>query len=61
MTTIELTAETRQEIIKTISFYQKLIDKENQISQDLRYHDKVTEWTATIEKFIKYLTQGYIN
>ena len=58
---IELTQEIRKEIISSIAKIQSWIDKENAISADFRYNDKIANYRATIQKQMNYLNQGYIN
>jgi len=58
---IQITTEIKAEINNAIATHKKQIEKENAISEDLRYHEKIMLWEAQIVKLQSYLTQGYIN
>jgi hypothetical protein len=58
--TIQLTTELRKEIYQSIVKFTKLITKENLISEDLRYHDKIALWESKVNDLHKMLEVGYI-
>jgi hypothetical protein len=55
-----LSNEDRNKIFAAMIETMNLIQKENKISYDLRYHDKIAKWEAHLEKLYKMIEVGYI-
>lgn len=60
MKTIAITNEIKNEILKSIEQFNKLIKKENNFSYDLRKHDKVALWSNKVKELEQALINGYL-
>jgi uncharacterized protein YukE len=58
--TTALTTEYRNRVQESIKETERLISKENGVSFELRYHDKVRGWENHLTKLKGYLEAGEI-